>query len=267
MISHALAKKPRDRYRTAGRLGTAALAAAQDSRRLLRPPRYLRREPVGVSAAELDAALDTGEGPTRIAPPTRATVVRGHESTQAATAVTVAKSVAFARGFWNAGGRAKRRRRHRAIAWTAGVVAALAIGAGVIVAALTISHHPRKPPGPLTTAEITSAVQQFATDYAGRDGAALGRLLAPNVMRIDTSGTQRGYAAVRAQYDEQLDTKPFPTGYTLAGLTVTPGWAGRVSGTYTVTVAGGSSISGHVVFGLERRDGRVEIALIVTREG
>jgi predicted Ser/Thr protein kinase/ketosteroid isomerase-like protein len=264
VIARAMAKRPRDRYRSAGRLGTAALAAAQSGRRT-RIPRYLR-------LAAADREPEPGEEPTRLRPPTRATVVAGEhprrEPGAGVTAVTARRGLAFARGFWGGGAKARRERQRRRTATIAAVtVVVLVVAAAIVVAVIALpGKHKTAPPGPLTGAEITAVVQQFATAYGDADGTALAAVLAPDVTRIDLTGTQKGEAAVLSEYEQQFKTKPVPIGYTLSGLAVHAGWVGRATADYSVKLKGGGSLGGHVVFGLERARGRAEIALIATEE-
>jgi hypothetical protein len=85
------------------------------------------------------------------------------------------------------------------------------------------------------------------------------------VTRVDPSSVQHGRTAVLKDYEDQFVTKPIPTGYVLSHLAVVSGWAGRVQGDYTLTVTGGGTLSGNVVFGVQRTGDRVQIALISTQ--
>jgi hypothetical protein len=46
---------------------------------------------------------------------------------------------------------------------------------------------------------------------------------------------------------------------------VVPGGAGRAQAQYTLTVSGGGTLSGHVVFGLQQDGSRAQVALISTQ--
>jgi hypothetical protein len=80
------------------------------------------------------------------------------------------------------------------------------------------------------------------------------------VLRVLPAGVARGRETVVAQYDRQFDGKV--RGYTLTGLDVTGGTAGRASGDYRVDRAGEPPIQGHIVFGVVRDRGQPRIALI-----
>ena len=156
-------------------------------------------------------------------------------------------------------GRGRARPVHMAV--LAGLAAA-AIAVGAII--LSAQHGPR-PAGPLSGAQINAALRDFATDYSRHDVRGLSRLLAANVSRVDPSSSQLGRAAVLREYESQFATRPVPRSYALSDVRITPGWAGRAEGQYTLTVTGGGHLSGHVVFGLERAGNRVQVALISTR--
>jgi hypothetical protein len=141
----------------------------------------------------------------------------------------------------------------------------VAVVLAVVAIILIADHGSPRPAGPMTGAQINTAVHDFATDYSRHDVRSLSRLLAANVSRVDPSSTQHGRAAVLHEYESQFTTKPVPTSYVLSGLQVTPGWAGRAEGKYTLTVTGGGRLDGHVVFGLERTGNRVQVGLISTQ--
>lgn len=266
VIRRALVKQPQDRYGSAGQLGAAALAAAQGGRH--GPRRLVRRSrprdstpsnqiplPVVVGSHGNDPGDGAGER-------TKATVVRGDVETRIAkTAVMPAPTEATHPAPGSAVGRRPARTNLRAIA----AALALAVGALALVVIVLSTGGGARPAGPLTAKEITAAVHSFASDYSRHDVHSLSRLLASNVARVDPDSVQHGRTAVLDEYKRQFVTKPVPTRYALGPLTVTTGWAGRAEGSYTLTVSGGGKLSGHVVFGLQRTDGRVQVALISTR--
>ncbi len=275
VIARALAKRPQDRFQSAGELGAAALAAAQG--RGVEPssqaPAVRSDGPLWADAAPGAQAAP----PAQPQPPedeTRATVVRGREETVvrgeerthlAQTAMMPLDATHRGPGGAAAAadaGRGKRaRQRILAIAALVAVIAAV-----VAVVILAGGSGTGTQPGRLSVAQITTAVHQFATDYGNRDLGALSRLLAPDVTRVDPSSVQHGRSAVLAEYRQQFDTKPVPTRYTVGRLSVTPGWAGRAQAEYTLTVTGGGTLNGEAVFGVQRAlDGRVQVALISTR--
>jgi ketosteroid isomerase-like protein len=290
VINRALAKRPKNRYGSAGQLGTAALAAAQG--RGDRPWRLTRRGRGAGAAAGLDLRPVPGPSPIPVLAPepvlgpvpgsvgasdhkqppasdaTSATVVRDDAQTKLSRTAVMppppdATRVA-PRGAYGSGG-SGRSWRHRPFAVAAG------LGAAVVVAAVAVgvielgNNSGPKPVGPLATSEITAAVQRFATDYSRHDVRSLSQLLASDVTRIDPSNAEHGRAAVIKEYKTQFTTKPVPTKYTLSDLTVIPGWAGRAHAQYTLTLTGGGTASGHVVFGLQRDGNRVQVALISTQ--
>ncbi len=269
VIARAVSKRPEDRYQSAGELGAAALSAARGIGDTVSDSDPLARS---------DAPLWAGAAPGAQAAPqaqpqppedaTEATVARGEEETRLArTAMMPVDLEATSRAPGAAAARAdhaRKRRRRRPFAL---VALAAALVAAVAVVVLVLSDSGSAPPsGPLSAGQITAAVHRFATDYGNRDLGALSRLLAPNVTRVDPTSVQRGRIAVLDEYRQQFTSKPVPTRYAIGQLSVTPGWAGRAQAGYTLTVAGGGTLAGEVVFGLQRAvDGRVQIALISTR--
>jgi hypothetical protein len=186
--------------------------------------------------------------------------VRGEEQTKVDGPAAASAGVdAEPRTRWSA--RRSARSRPRTLAALAGAVLLAAVIAAVVVVAGGTS---RVAPGPLTGAEISSVVQHFAGAYGDRDGGSLARLLAADVTRVDATGAEHGRAAVLREYERQFRTRPIPVGYGLSALRITPGWAGRARGRFTLTLRSGGTISGDVTFGLERIGGRVQIGLIAT---
>ncbi len=281
VLARALAKRPKDRYPSAGRFATAALAAVQGKR----PARTRQTKP------------ELAEQPTRIAPPTQVQEAAVPASDNATTpdpqpaenagARTPARDRPGASDTRTlivgrdtrvdrrprpadkttpdptpATGRLSVARRRALIAALAGFAAVAVIVVVILIA--SSGGGAGAPSGPLTASEITGVVQRFASDYGNRDTRSLEALLAPGVTRVDPSVTQHGRPAVVREYHQQFTAKPVPEGYVLSNLQVLPGWAGRASGDYTVTLAGGGKLTGHVTFGLERSHGRVQIGLIAT---
>ena len=253
VLARALAKRPKDRYQSAGRLGTAALAAAQGRGR--RP----RGAPVAAAGGDHQFPGERSIGRRSEA----ATVVVGGSNgsgsgsgPQPGETATILSATAVQTGKRGRNGRGR-----------GALVAALLVVviAAVVVAALLPASSPR-PVGPLTSAQATGAVQAFARAYSHRDTAAMARVLAPAVVRVSTSASEHGRAAVLSDYTGQFRSNPVPIGYELSHLHVSPGWVARATADYTLKLRGGGSVRGHVVFGVQRVDGRARIGLIATRE-
>lgn len=225
VIAKALAKRPNDRYPSAGELGAAALGAAQKRTRRQPPPK--------------PAAKTNGPAPTRVlnpAPPTGAT--------------------ARLRFY------ADRRRARIFVATAAALVVVIVIA---VVAVLLREPTHATPTGPLTSSQVLGAAQRFASAYGARDAAALGRVLAPDVTRVANSVQEHGRQAVLADYEQQFRVNPIRA-YELQDPAVTAGNVGRVAAHYTVLLRDHGTITGTVVFGVERLGGRPMIGLIATQQ-
>lgn len=264
VIRRALAKRPRDRYATAGALGTAALAAVQGRGSWTRRSRGRSQQTSEGPNMSLRPVPrpPADQQPTRVGEPTNATIVRDDAETRVGRTAVMppapdATQVAPRPRLDDA--RRSLRRRPYVLVAAGVVVAALVVG----VIALTRAGGSSSP-GPLTGPEITAAVNRFATDYSRHDVGALARLLSPDVTRVDPSSDQHGRAAVLREYQAQFKAKPVPIKYTVSDLTVITGWAGRAQADYKLTLSGGSTASGHVVFGVRRNGDRVQVELIST---
>jgi hypothetical protein len=260
VLARALAKRPKDRHQSAGRLGTAALAAARGRGRrapsapvLAAGERARGEASVGVRQEAATVAVGgsngSGSGET-------GTVAVSGESLTAVAPTTVIEP---------GGGRTREHRGSwRRVGAVVGLLVAAAAVAAVVIA-LVSSSSPRRA-GPVTSSQVTGAVQSFASAYSRRDSAAMARLLAPSAVRVSPSSSEHGRAAVLADYRQQFRSKPLPVGYELSNLHVSPGWVARATADYTLKLQGGGSVRGHVVFGVQRVAGRVKIGLIATRE-
>jgi hypothetical protein len=238
VVARALAKRPADRYPSAGDLGRAAAAAARGE----------RVTEVEQSVARGPAAPPPPPPPLPAPePPTAAAPTRPMPPPPAGPPPTAAPTVRLAR----------RRRPRRVLAALAGAVLAAA-AAGAVVA---LSAGDGTPSGPLTAAEVRSATAAFARAYSREDPTALGRTLTPDVRRVAPGDTERGRPAVVAVYRRQFADRSVGS-YRLSDLQVSGGDAGRASGRYTVTRRNRPALGGTIVFGVVRRNGAPKIGLI-----
>ena len=252
ILARALAKRPAERFGSAGALGQAAVAVAAAG-------------PVadGASGSVRDAP-DGEPGPAR---PRRSEPRRrrpggpvrpGRPRQQTATRLDLRPPRDRAAGDRVVDRRHPRARRVAILALSTAVVAAAIAG---LVLLLTPGAGAA---GPLTQSDVAGVVNSFATDYGRHDLPALGQLLAPGVVRMSTAATERGRDAVLAEYRDQLADRSI-TGYRVGALKVQAGWVGRASAQYAVLRGGQVAATGSVTFGVERVGGRPEIGLIATQ--
>jgi len=263
VMARALAKRPQDRYQSAGRLGTAALSAAQG--RDWRP----RGTPAVAGGGASEAATGGAPEAATIGASEAATAVVGRSNGSGSGSgsgsgeqATIVAPIAVKPIPVKIGRR--RRLEWRRVATVAALLVVAAAAAAVVIA-LRSPSSPRRI-GPLTSLQATHAVEAFARAYSRHDGVEMARLLAPEVVRASSSATEHGRAAVLGDYQQQFRSNPVPVAYELSHLRVTPGWDARAAADYTLRLRGGGSERGHVVFGVERVGGRVKIGLIATRQ-
>jgi serine/threonine-protein kinase len=238
VMARALAKDPADRYPSAGDLGRAALAAA-------------RGEPV--TESERSVAIGPAAPSTNghaAAPPTALTVAEPTALTRAQTRVREDETTVLP----------PKRRRRRALA---GVFVGIA-AAGTAVALIGnpgAGDGADRARAPLSEDEVRDVAQDFAQAYQDEDGTALRRLLTPGVARVLPSGVARGRARVVREYESQFRSQQ-TEGYSLDGLAIQGGRAGRASGTYKVDRKDKQPIEGRIVLGMVRDRGQPRIGLI-----
>jgi ketosteroid isomerase-like protein len=138
----------------------------------------------------------------------------------------------------------------------------LLIAIVVIVIALS-SGGGSDPNRPLSGSDVETAARSFARAYAHEDTRALARLLSPDVQRVSASDVQRGRSSVVSAYRSQFRSQ-VTRGYRLADLQIESGSVGRAQARFTVLRTGRPPITGQVVLGVERRNGRLQIRLIST---
>jgi hypothetical protein len=241
VIARSLAKEAADRYPSAGDLARAADAAA-------------RGEPVTES-----------ERSVAVGPAASGLPANGHAA--APTAVTTVNAQATAvRPRPVAAPPPRRARRGRRAAAIGVAAAGLATGAALI-AVSGGGGGGGDPSAALSDGEVRDVAEAFARAYETEDSRALGRLLTRDVQRVLPAGVARGRAGVVTEYQRQFQANETES-YELDDLDARGGRAGRASGTYRVTRAGGPAIEGRIVLGVLRDRGRPRIGLIaVTPRG
>jgi serine/threonine protein kinase len=143
------------------------------------------------------------------------------------------------------------------------VIAAFFLIAAIVVVVALTGGGGSDPNRPLSNADVASTARSFASAYAHEDTRSLARLLSPDVKRVSASDVQTGRGAVVSAYRSQFRSQR-TRAYKLDGLTVEAGPVGRAEARFTVERAGRPPITGQVVFGVERRNGRPRIRLIAT---
>ena len=240
VIERALAKRPEDRYPSAGDLGRAALAASAGE------PVTEQERTVATGAAAPADQLTTAM-PTELLSRT----ARGPEAPPEDPWVPPVHAPAL-----------KRRRAwvpHRGVL---GLLAVAALSAGVAATMIVRGGPDAAGAGvQLSGGEVRDAADAFAGAIASEDAGALSRVLARDVKRVFPGDSQRGRAAVLGTYRGQFQGNEI-TGYELSDLDVTGGRAGRADGRYELRRGGRDATGGTIVLGVKRERGVPKVALI-----
>jgi hypothetical protein len=230
VVARALAKRPSDRYGSAGELGSAALAAGGATRQDGRERASGNSETIALT-----------NGSHVIASPVERTELASE----------------------HLGATARLMRASRRPTSVALLAAGTLLAFGVAIAAL-LGVGPLGADeglGAVTAADVRGAVDEFATAYTREDADALSTLLTRDVSRVSPTDTQRGRERVVREYRRQFAANPTER-YVLTDLTVRPGAIGRASGRYVVSRSGRGPITGRVAFGVQHEQGRPRVALI-----
>ena len=232
VVARALAKRPSDRYRSAGELGRAALAAA------------------GPSGGQ-NGGERTGAGSKTLALPKGSQIPKPRDK-RPSEATEHARVTARLR-------RAARRPTSAALLIAAGAALAVGLGVAALLGAGPLGAGEES--GAVTETDVRRAVDAFATAYTREDADALSGVLAREVSRVTPSDAQRGRASVVREYKRQFAANPTER-YVITDLSVRPGAIGRASGRYVVSRLGRGPITGTVAFGVQREGGRPRVGLI-----
>jgi len=239
VVSRALAKRPEDRYPSAGDLGRAALAAAMGEP-------VTEQERTVATGAAAPAGITTAM-PTELI----ARTARGPEAPPEDP--------------WQPPAHAPVLKRRSAWVPRRGALGLLAVAAISAAAAATMivrgGADASGAGAQLSGGEVRDAAGAFEDAIASEDPAKLSRVLARDVKRVFPGDSQRGRAAVLATYRGQFSGNEI-TGYELSDLDVSGGRAGRAAGRYELRRGGRAATGGDIVLGVKRERGQPKVALI-----
>ena len=268
VVQRAMAKRPEDRYPSAGDLGRAALSAAAGMA-AGSPERTVARGEAAPAGATAAAETD----PARTAPlagPAAETVPAARPA--AATAPAAPRRV-----------EEETRRlptRSRRRGWLIGglAVGALVVGGAVAVAAGVFSggdsggtppstkEEPNPPPQPVqvTGSDVRSVLDEYAAAYGRKDAAGIGSLLTEDVVRRnDGDPPQVGRAEAVALYRDQF-TKLAQPFYQFQGVQASGGdGQGSASARYLISNLGQKAGTGSISFHMTDDGGGLLIDNIV----